>query len=126
MLRNKLYLYGDEKVKVPAHLHFGKEMFDRMIQYKDGIALVSTIFYHKRDTNFLAIYGFTVRVTERETPSSSGDFCHECRFKGPLPTRVNTHLYCVSFPYLTNLVGAYGCPAWRIQIHELYVTSRNN
>ncbi|CAB3235615.1 unnamed protein product [Arctia plantaginis] len=39
MMTNNLYVFGDQDVKVPAHLNFGKYILDRIRRKKDEIAL---------------------------------------------------------------------------------------
>lgn len=41
MLANNLCVFGDQDVKVPAHLNFGKFILDRLRRKKEEIALVS-------------------------------------------------------------------------------------
>ncbi|XP_045457171.1 4-coumarate--CoA ligase 1-like [Melitaea cinxia] len=40
MLRNKLYLYGDESVLLPAYLHAGKFMLNRFKTFDDNVAII--------------------------------------------------------------------------------------
>ncbi|KAJ8705439.1 hypothetical protein PYW08_012485 [Mythimna loreyi] len=41
MLRNPLYRYGREDGRVPAHLNFGKEIYDNMVKNKDVVAMIN-------------------------------------------------------------------------------------
>ncbi|XP_063899086.1 luciferin 4-monooxygenase [Helicoverpa armigera] len=41
MLKNKLYQYGDDSGRIPAHIHFGKEVFDAMVKNKHITALIN-------------------------------------------------------------------------------------
>lgn len=41
MLRNNLYVNGDQGVQVPAHLNFGKYILDRLRSRSEEIAVVS-------------------------------------------------------------------------------------
>ncbi|CAG4945389.1 unnamed protein product [Colias eurytheme] len=41
MSSSDLYVYGDQNIQVPAHLHFGKYILDRLKHVRDTVALVN-------------------------------------------------------------------------------------
>lgn len=45
MYNNELYMYSNKDLKVPAHLNFGKYIFDRLLLKKGEIALVRTFTF---------------------------------------------------------------------------------
>ncbi|KAF9411847.1 hypothetical protein HW555_009452 [Spodoptera exigua] len=51
MIKNKLYQYGNQNGRVPAHLNFGKEVYDNMVANKDIIAMINA------DTSEQMTYG---------------------------------------------------------------------
>ncbi|KAL0820920.1 hypothetical protein ABMA28_005580 [Loxostege sticticalis] len=41
MLKNKLYVYGDDQLQLPAHLQYGKHLFQRIKTQKDKTAIIN-------------------------------------------------------------------------------------
>ncbi|CAH2100723.1 unnamed protein product [Euphydryas editha] len=41
MLRNKLYIYGDEDITLPAHIHFGKFILNKFKTFNDHVAIIN-------------------------------------------------------------------------------------
>ncbi|XP_050559824.1 uncharacterized protein LOC126912298 isoform X5 [Spodoptera frugiperda] len=57
MIKNKLYQYGNQNGRVPAHLNFGKEVYDNMVANKDIVALVNA------DNSDQKTYGEVAQLT---------------------------------------------------------------
>uniref|UniRef100_A0A2H1V0C4 SFRICE_006857 n=1 Tax=Spodoptera frugiperda TaxID=7108 RepID=A0A2H1V0C4_SPOFR len=57
MIKNKLYQYGNQNGRVPAHLNFGKEVYDNMVANKDIVALVNA------DNSEQKTYGEVAQLT---------------------------------------------------------------
>ncbi|CAH1642513.1 unnamed protein product [Spodoptera littoralis] len=57
MIKNKFYQYGNQNGRVPAHLNFGKEVYDNMVANKDIVALVNA------DTSEQRTYGEVAQLT---------------------------------------------------------------
>ncbi|XP_063532811.1 luciferin 4-monooxygenase-like [Cydia strobilella] len=74
MFKNSLYVYGDENIQVPAHLNFGKYLFDRIKSFckSSEIAMENPLSGEKMTYKELIEYAVNVAVFLRDLGVGNG------------------------------------------------------
>ncbi|KAG6465865.1 hypothetical protein O3G_MSEX015450 [Manduca sexta] len=84
MLRKKNYVYGDESMQLHAHVHFGKEMLDNMMKYRDIVALINAETGEQLTYGELAQQVIDIALSLTHLGVKKGDvisICSEKRFE---------------------------------------------